>query len=303
MSTTQSWWETTSDRVASVLATAADRSDAVIITGGIGPTQDDLTREGICAAFGLEMDYSEEYALALKERWESFGRVMPESNYRQAQYPAGADLLTNPKGTAPGLAVPIGGKVLFALPGVPEEMIYLLEHEVLPRLLRAKGEDSVVFSRLLRSWGISEAKVGELLDDLYTGSVNPSIAFLASGGEIKVRITAKASTAQAAEELIKPVEASVRERLGSAVFAADEDTIDTVHRSSAASEGLDHWDRRVGHRRVGRCRFDLAPGSVEILSGLGRHLRHRPERASAGCGRERGSGERSDGDRNGGESP
>lgn len=215
-------------RVATVLRTAAERSGAVIVTGGIGPTRDDLTREAICAAFDLEMLYSENYAVALKERWESLGRVMPESNYRQAEYPAGAELLANPKGTAPGLAIPIGEKLVFALPGVPEEMIHLLDHEVFPRLLRARGDESVVFSRVLRSWGMAEAQVGELLDDLYTGSTNPSIAFLASGGEIKVRITAKADSPAAAKALIEPVEAEVRRRLGTAVFAVDDQTIDSV---------------------------------------------------------------------------
>ncbi|MGH8957711.1 MAG: nicotinamide-nucleotide amidohydrolase family protein, partial [Acidimicrobiia bacterium] len=185
-------------------------------------------REAICDAFGLDMRLSEEYAEALRIRWESLGREMPQSNYRQAEYPAGAEMLPNPKGTAPGLALLANETQVFALPGVPEEMLYLLQREVLPRLLARRGEDSVVHSRILRSWGRSEAQVGELLDDLYRGKTNPSIAFLASAGEIKVRITAKAPDREAAEALIEPVDAEVRRRLGNSVFGRDEETVHAI---------------------------------------------------------------------------
>jgi nicotinamide-nucleotide amidase len=215
-------------RVAAVLTTAVARSNAVIITGGIGPTQDDLTREAICQAFGLDMKFSEEYATALRTRWESLGREMPESNYRQAQYPEGAEMLPNPKGTAPGLALVVEDTPIFVLPGVPEEMTYLLQREVIPRLVGARGEDSVVHSRVLRSWGRSEAQVGELLDDLYRGKPNPSIAFLASAGEIKVRITAKATDLETAEAMIEPVDAEVRRRLGNSVFGRDDETVGAI---------------------------------------------------------------------------
>ncbi|HJU81845.1 MAG TPA: competence/damage-inducible protein A [Acidimicrobiia bacterium] len=215
-------------RLATVLTTAVARSDAVIVTGGIGPTQDDLTREAICQAFGLEMKFSEEYAAALRTRWESLGREMPESNYRQAQYPEGAEMLPNPKGTAPGLALVIENTPIFVLPGVPEEMTYLLQREVVPRLLARRGEDSVVHSRVLRSWGRSEAQVGQLLDDLYRGKSNPSIAFLASAGEIKVRITAKAKDRETAEAMIEPVDAEVRRRLGNSVFGRDDETVGAI---------------------------------------------------------------------------
>lgn len=212
-------------RVSSVLLQAVERADAVIVTGGIGPTQDDLTREAICAAFDRRMNYSDEYATALRVRWESMGREMPESNYRQAEYPAGAEMLPNPKGTAPGLALVANGTQIFVLPGVPQEMDYLLHREVLPRLMRDRSEESVVHSRVLRSWGRAEAQVGEMLDDLYRGSTNPSIAFLASAGEIKIRITAKAADRASAEALIDPVDVAVRARLGNSVFGRDDETV------------------------------------------------------------------------------
>lgn len=225
------------DRVADTIGLALSRSDAVIITGGIGPTQDDLTREAVCAATGLEMDYSEEYADRLREWWESRGRVMPESNLRQAQHPAGAELLPNPKGTAPGLALIVGKKQIFCVPGVPAEMEFLLHHEVLPRLSEAGG-GSVLSSRVLRTWGRSESDVSEALNDIYVGSTNPSIAFLASAGEIKVRITAKAADEETATDLITPVEVEIRRRLGEAVFGADAETIERLVLDILGDQGL-----------------------------------------------------------------
>lgn len=216
------------ERVAFSIRTAIDRADAVIITGGIGPTQDDLTREAVCLATGLPMDYSEEYAEHLREWWERRGRVMPESNLKQAQHPVGAILLDNPRGTAPGLMIDYEGTAVFCVPGVPEEMQYLLHNDVLPRLVERTGTDSVLVSRLLRTWGRSESDIAEVLDDLYQGSNNPSVAFLASAGEIKVRISAKADNAQDSEALIAPIEAEVRARLGSSVFGVDDDTIEVV---------------------------------------------------------------------------
>jgi nicotinamide-nucleotide amidase len=215
-------------RVSATIKLALSRSDAVIITGGIGPTQDDLTREAVCEATGLEMRFSEEYAEYLRQWFEARGRSMPASNLKQAEYPEGAEMLANPRGTAPGLAIPFEGKTIFCVPGVPAEMDYLLQAEVLPRLVTGNGEgETVLLSRLIRTWGQGESAVAEMLDDLYQ-STNPSIAFLASAGEIKVRITAKADDRSKAEAMIAPVEQEVRQRLGDLVFGADEETIQQI---------------------------------------------------------------------------
>ncbi|MGH8915117.1 MAG: competence/damage-inducible protein A, partial [Acidimicrobiia bacterium] len=216
------------DRIASAIEVALGRADAIIITGGIGPTQDDITREAVCAATGLEMVFSEEYASHLREWWARRGREMPESNLRQAHHPVGAELIPNPRGTAPGLALRHHGRWIFCVPGVPAEMEYLLVEEVLPRLASASGDQQVIASRLLRTWGKPESEVAEMLDDLYTGSINPSLAFLASNSEIKVRITAKASSPSEARQLIEPMEHEVRSRLGDIVFGSDDETIERV---------------------------------------------------------------------------
>lgn len=254
-------------RLANVLTTAVARSDAVIVTGGIGPTQDDLTREAICQAFGLDMKFSEDYATALRIRWEGLGREMPESNYRQAQYPDGSEMLPNPKGTAPGLMLVVDNTPIFVLPGVPEEMVSLLQREVIPRLLSGRGEDSVVHSRVLRSWGRSEAQVGELLDDLYRGKANPSIAFLASAGEIKVRITAKASDRQAAEAMIEPVDAEVRRRLGNSVFGRDDETVGAIIARNLVEKG---WTIGTAESATGglvAAELSSLPGSSAYFRG------------------------------------
>jgi nicotinamide-nucleotide amidase len=255
------------DRLVAALAGAMKRADAVILTGGIGPTQDDVTREAICAATGRTMEFSDEYARKLRARWEATGRVMPDSNLRQAEYPEGAEQLPNPKGTAPGLALLHHDTWIFALPGVPQEMAVLLDDEVMPRLHRTAGGPAVVKSRLLRSWGMSESQVSELLDDLFRASTNPSVAFLASSGEIKVRITAKADTEEDAEDLINPVEAEVRERLGARIFGTDGETIEAVvlHMLEAKGWRLATAESATGGLIAGR--ITSVPGASRVFVG------------------------------------
>ena len=215
-------------RVATSIRTAIDRSDAVIITGGIGPTRDDLTREALCEATGRDMLFDEAHAEQLRTWWQMRGREMPESNLNQAQHPEGAELMMNPKGTAPGLVLDHGGTLIFCIPGVPEEMEHLLLHEVMPRIAARAGGPAVVVSKLLRTWGQSESMVGEMLNDLYDRSTNPSVAFLASGGEIKIRITAKADTTESADALIAPVAEEIMDRMAPWYFGSDDDTVHRV---------------------------------------------------------------------------
>jgi nicotinamide-nucleotide amidase len=255
------------DRVRVAIATALARADAVIVTGGIGPTQDDLTREGICAATGRAMAFDEGYAAALRGRFAQWGREMPASNLRQAEHPEGAELLSNPKGTAPGLVLDHDGTLVFAVPGVPQEMHGLLADHVLPRLRARAGVDRVLVSRVVRTWGQGESWVAEALDDLYRASTNPSIAFLASAGEIKVRITAGAQTVAAAADLIAPVESEVVSRLGSSVFGYDDDTIEPVVLRALAGRG---WTMGTAESATGgmvAARMTSVPGASAWFRG------------------------------------
>ena len=214
------------DRMVGAIRLAMSRADALIITGGIGPTADDVTREAICLATDRATAFSEEYAAELRERWQRLGRDMPPSNLRQAEYPEGGELLENPKGSAPGVYIEHEGMMIFSLPGVPAEMLPMVDAQVLPRILAAAGDQGVLISRIIRTFGESEAKVGELLSDIFETSENPTVAYLASASEIKIRLTARAPDAEAARALIAPIEAIVVERLGHRIFGFDADTIE-----------------------------------------------------------------------------
>lgn len=255
------------ERMVEAIQTALDRSDAIILTGGIGPTQDDVTREAIAAATGRTLEFNDEFAAQLRKFWESRGREMPESNLRQAEYPQGAEQIPNPKGTAPGLALEHSGSWIFALPGVPAEMQFLVEREVLPRLRDVAGVEHVVLSRLIRTWGRSESQVAELLDDLYHESANPSVAFLASAAEIKIRITAKAQTEKEAQALIRPHEEEIRRRLGASVFGADEETIERVVLALLEERGWTLATAESATAGLVSARIASVPGASRVFRG------------------------------------
>ncbi len=255
-------------RIAAALTEACGRADAVVITGGIGPTQDDLTREALCVAAAVGMETSSEYAEQLREWWQARGREMPTSNLRQAEHPRGAVLIPNPKGTAPGLRLRIGTCWVFALPGVPQEMVPMVEEAVIPFLLALEGERSGgIVSRVLRTWGESESRLAEVVGDLYDSGTNPTLAFLASGGEIKLRLTARAPTAAAAGDLIAPVEAELRRRLGSLVFGADTDTIERIVLAACEARG---WSLASAESATGglvAAALTTVPGSSRVFRG------------------------------------
>jgi len=226
-------------RMESAIRDAASRSDALIITGGIGPTADDITRDAVAVVAGVELVYDQAYEHVLRERWTRLrpDRPFPESNLRQAFRPEGADLIANAKGSAPGFRIEVDDCWIFVLPGVPQEMLAMLDEIVLPFLRDEADDGRVVVSRVLRSWGMSEAKVGEELQEVFDRSENPTIAFLASAGEIKIRITALAESDDEARSLIAPVEAEVRDRIGERIFGADDETIERVIRTELESRG------------------------------------------------------------------
>lgn len=255
------------ERITAAIRDAVGRADGLIITGGIGPTQDDLTREALCAAAGVTMAYSEEYADLLRTWWQRRGREMPLSNLRQAEHPEGAVLLANPKGTAPGLRLRIDGCWVFALPGVPQEMLPMVDDHVLPFLVEQAGEGGVIVSRLLRTWGESESRIAELLGDLYDTHTNPTLAFLASAGEIKLRLTARAATPEAADELIAPLDGEIRKRLGRLVFSEGSETIERIVLAACAARG---WTLATAESATGgmiAAALTSIPGSSAVVRG------------------------------------
>ena len=214
------------DRIVGAIALAASRADVVIVTGGLGPTQDDVTRPALARAAGASLVRHPEIEDALRERFRVRRREMPASNLAQADVPEGGRYITPERGTAPGLVVSVGGVTVYAVPGVPSEMREMLEGTILPELSALVGSVSIV-SRTLRCYGLAESRVSELLDDLFHGSSNPTVAYLAGGGEVHVRLTAKGSAA-GAEALLDPLEERVRERLGDHVYGTGDDPLEVV---------------------------------------------------------------------------
>src|SRR5947207_10862910 len=197
------------DRIVSVLRLAVDRSDAVIVCGGLGPTQDDITRECIAEVMGAPLVRDPAIVEHIRRMFAARGREMAESNARQADYPEGATVIPNPRGTAPGLICPLAGgsKVIYAVPGVPYEMQTMVGGAVIPDLQARSGTQAAIVSRVLRTWGLAESTLAERvaprLEELDRTPGGPTIAFLASGIEgIKVRITAKAPTVGEASALL-----------------------------------------------------------------------------------------------------
>ncbi|MGO9333271.1 MAG: competence/damage-inducible protein A [Acidimicrobiales bacterium] len=221
-------------RIASALHVALERSEAVIICGGLGPTQDDLTREAIALVMNVPLRRDAEVMQAVRDRFVPRGpsRRMPANNERQADVPEGAMVIPQTMGTAPGLICPVGNKVMYALPGVPYELYDMMERAVLPDLRRRSGRAAVIRSRTLRTWGHTESGLAELVEGrveaLEAGGVGvPTIAFLASGIEgIKLRLTVKAVDDDAAHEALDAEEAELRALLGESVFAVDEETME-----------------------------------------------------------------------------
>jgi nicotinamide-nucleotide amidase len=260
------------ETIAEAIRTALSRADAVVMTGGIGPTQDDLTREGIALAAGVELRRDDFLEGQLRRRFRELGRNVPDMNYRQADLPVGAVPLPNERGTAPGVRMELLGGVAYAMPGVPHEMNAMFTASVLPDLVRRAGSPAVVVHRVLHTSGMWESAVAQAMgpevDRLAAaGERNPTIAFLASGGQTRVRISALAPNRAEAEKLIAPVEAFGREALGEGLYGIDDDTLEgVVHRmllergeTVAVAESL------TGGLLAGR--LTATPGSSETFRG------------------------------------
>jgi len=234
-------------RIVDALRVALARSDAVIVCGGLGPTQDDVTRQALAEVLGVPLELDEEQAARIAQMFASAGRQMPKNNLRQAEVPRGAEVIPQTRGTAPGLMASLGDRRLYAVPGVPHEMRDMVSRAVIPDLVARAGPRQVIKSRTLRTWGVSESALAETLagrmaqldQQAAAGQVAPTIAFLASGIEgIKVRITVKADSEEQAWDLIGAEEAEVRALLGAAVFGVDDQTMEQVVGDLLVGRGL-----------------------------------------------------------------
>ncbi|MGA2305160.1 MAG: competence/damage-inducible protein A [Acidimicrobiales bacterium] len=244
------------ERITLALRTALARSDGVIVCGGLGPTQDDITREAIAEIMGVELVRDQKIVDVIARFFEARGRAMSANNARQADVPVGATIIAQGAGTAPGLICPLGNKVIYAVPGVPHEMAEMFERGILPDLrarMAEAGEEGVIVSRVLRTWGASESGLAESLqgridaldadddDGVPAGSV--TLAFLASGIEgIKVRITTRAATLSEGRARLdreeKAVRAAIEGQLGDIVFGLDDESMEVAVAGQLIARGV-----------------------------------------------------------------
>jgi nicotinamide-nucleotide amidase len=225
------------ERIAYVLQQAMARSDVIITTGGLGPTVDDVTREGVARATGRELVTDPEALQQIEAIFARWGRPMAENNRRQALMPAGALVVRNPVGTAPAFIVEHAGHIIISLPGVPREMEYLMQNAVLPFLReRLQTGDVVIKSKVLRTCAIGESSIDEQIGDLET-SANPTVGLAAHAGQTDIRITAKAHSHAEADRLIADMEARVRARVGQYIYGVGKETLEEVVARLLAERG------------------------------------------------------------------
>jgi nicotinamide-nucleotide amidase len=214
------------ERMKETIRAAIDRSEIVITTGGIGPTEDDLTREAVAQVTRHPLTFQPHLMEQIEVLFKKRGFQMVESNRKQAYIPEGAIPIENPKGTAPGFIVETSKGVILSIPGVPSEMEYLIENTVIPYLRkRFHLQRQVIRYKVLRASGLGESGVGQQIKDLMKESKNPTVGTLASIGDIRIRITAKADTSEEASNLIQKMEQEIRSRLGILIYGADDETL------------------------------------------------------------------------------
>ena len=229
-------------RMFSTLDTAFQRSDIVITSGGIGPTKDDITREVVAEVVGRQLVRDQELLNDIEKRFRSRGLIMSANNEKQADIPQGSIPVFNPNGTAPSFIVEEEGKVIISLPGVPSELKWLFENEILPDLVKKFNLSEIIISRVLKVSRMGESMVDDKIGFLIEESQNPTIGLLAHPGQVDVRITAKAKNNEQALNLINPMEDKIRKILGDYIFATDDqnisDTIQDVFKEKGQTIGV-----------------------------------------------------------------
>ena len=252
-------------RVATALEAALGRVDVVITTGGLGPTEDDVTREAVARATGRDLEFHPELLDQIETFFRARGLPLSPSNRKQAYIPRGAIPMPNPVGTAPCFILEEGGRTLIVLPGVPREMEYLLRTAVLPHVRSRYGLQAAIVSRLVRVAGLGESRVGELLADLMAKGANPTVGTMAHPGQVDVRIAAKARDEAEARAVITPIEAEICARLGDTVFGADGDTLEGVVAARLTEQG-----RTLGLVEIGS--GGVVSERLTSVSGMGDRL-------------------------------
>lgn len=208
-------------RLTGMIKTALDRSDIVILSGGLGPTQDDLTKEAAAKVMGMELIEDAHSLEMIRSYFKTRGLEMTENNMKQAMVPEGAIVIDNANGTAPGIIMEKDGKRIILLPGPPNELVPMFENSIAPYL--EKLCPGIIYSRTVKICGMGESKVETMVRDLMDGKENPTVAPYAKTGEVHLRVTARAEDEKAAKQLVKPVVKELKSRFGSNIYTTEED--------------------------------------------------------------------------------
>ncbi len=216
------------ERIVDALNLALDRSDVVLCSGGLGPTEDDLTRECVAQVVDAPLEYHEEIFGLITAMFARYNIQLTENNKKQALVPKGGTVIDNPNGTAPGLMVECDRGMIFCMPGVPRELKPMLEDSIIPTLRDRFELDSLIHYRVLHICGIGESRIDDIIGDLMTDLENPKVGVLASPAKVRVRISAKANSKSEANALIDPVDAEIRSRFPNLIMGTDDDTVEGV---------------------------------------------------------------------------
>ncbi|TDX52916.1 competence/damage-inducible protein A [Orenia marismortui] len=226
------------ERILDTLDHSFKRADIIITTGGLGPTQDDLTREAIADALDLNLVKNEDLLIEIKNYFDKMGYQMANNNLKQAYLPQGALPINNSEGTAPGILLDKDGKIIISMPGVPIEMKTMMQETIIPYLKDKYLSNQIIKSRVIKTCGIGESSLEEIIDDILEDQSNPTIAPLASQGEVKLRLTAKANSEKEALELINSKENELKERIGEYIYGYNDDTLEKVIARLLSEKGL-----------------------------------------------------------------
>jgi len=213
------------DRLKETIAIAESRADLIIFTGGLGPTKDDLTKETIAKHLGTTLEMDNEAMVSIAAFFERAGRPMTENNKKQALVLSGGEVLVNENGMAPGMMYKNGDHLYMLLPGPPHEMEPMFQFEAKPKLIRLLNKEDVILSHVLRFYGIGEAELEDRLQDILDKQSNPTIAPLASAGEVTLRLTAKTDSTEQAWTLINAAKEEILERVGQYLYGYDDDSL------------------------------------------------------------------------------
>jgi len=254
------------ERIVSVLKQAFERSNIVITTGGVGPTVDDMTREGVARATGRKTYLSQDLVEEITAYFGRRGYTMTENNMRQAYLPEGATVIHNPVGTAPAFYVEEGDHVIISLPGVPHEMRYLMDNEVIPFIRERFGLTGMIKSHAIRTCGIGESGVDTVIGDLMASS-NPTVGTRAHPGQTDVVVTAKADSEQEADALLNAMMDEIRQRLGAFVFGLDEQSMADVVNELLAAKGQTLAIGETSTRGEGARQLGLASMADQAFAG------------------------------------